>query len=75
MNPERRKRRTYNDAGHALALTFSCYRKYKFLAAERACLWLAESIEAARMDLDFDLWAYVFMPDHVHLIIRPRPIA
>jgi len=72
MNPERRKRRAYNEPGHAHELTFSCYRKYKLLAAERTCLWLAESIETTRAEWDFDLWAYVFMTDHVHLIICPR---
>jgi putative transposase len=34
--------------------------------------WLVEAIEAARHELDFDPWAWVFMPDHVHLIVRPR---
>ena len=42
------------------------------LRSDRTCQWLAEAINAARQALAFDLWAYVFMPDHVHLIIRPR---
>jgi putative transposase len=33
---------------------------------------LAEAIQAARMRHDFDVWAFVFMPEHAHLIIRPR---
>jgi putative transposase len=36
------------------------------------CVWLAEAIERARADLDLALWAYVFMPEHVHLIVHPR---
>ena len=32
--------------------------------------WLAEAIVEA--DLNFDVWAYVFMPEHVHLIVCPR---
>jgi putative transposase len=72
MHPQRRTRRTYNVPGHAHELTFSCYRKFEFLKAERTCLWLAEAIEAVRTEMDVGLWAYVFMPDHVHLIIRPR---
>jgi putative transposase len=35
-------------------------------------VWLAEAISAARSKLDFALWAYVFMPEHVHLIVYPR---
>jgi putative transposase len=67
-----RHRRNLNEPGHAHELTFSCYKRFPFLKAERTCAWLADSIEAARTSLDFDLWAYVFMPEHVHLIVRPR---
>jgi putative transposase len=52
-------------------LTFSCYRRYRFLASDRTCGWLAEAIERARRKHDFALWAFVFMPEHTHLIIRP----
>src|SRR5205085_1578343 len=51
---------------------FSCYQRFQFLRAERTCLWLAEAIERARSKHEFALWAYVFMPEHVHLIIYPR---
>jgi putative transposase len=66
------RRRASNEPWHAHMLTFSCYRKYPLLKAERTCLWLAEAIVAARDKCDFSLWAYVFMPDHVHLIVHPR---
>jgi putative transposase len=33
---------------------------------------LSEAIEAARAKLEFAVWAYVFMPDHAHLIVCPR---
>jgi putative transposase len=67
-----RRRRAFNEPGHAHELTFSCYRRFRFLAAERACAWLADAIERARVKQDFALWAFVFMPEHVHLIIWPR---
>ncbi len=72
MPQKRQHRRNYNEVGHAHELTFSCYKGFKFLQAERTCEWLAESIETARVDWRFDLWAYVFMPEHVHLMVRPR---
>lgn len=72
MEEKRRHRRHCNDPGHAHELTFTCYRRFQFLKAERTCQWLVESIDEARQDLKFDLWAYVFMPEHVHLILRPR---
>jgi putative transposase len=71
-HPKRTHRRNYNEPGHAHVLTFSCYHGYQFLSAERTCQWLAEAIDAARRDLNFALWAYVFMPEHAHLIVWPK---
>jgi putative transposase len=66
------RRRNYDDPGHAHELTFTCYRRFRFLEAERTCDWLARAIDGARGRLAFDLWAYVFMPEHAHLLLRPR---
>lgn len=66
------RRRGFNEPGHAHELTFSCYRGYRFLKAERTCSWLAQAIERARTKHNFALWAFVFMPEHVHVIIQPR---
>jgi len=70
--PRTPHRRNYNDPGHAHELTFSCYHGYPFLKSDRTCAWLRVAIDRARSDLDFDLWAYVFMPEHAHLIVHPR---
>src|SRR5271169_5653706 len=67
-----RHRRNYNDQGDAHELTFSRCQGYQFMKAERTCQWLAKSIKAARVNLDTDLWAFVFMPEHIHLIMQPR---
>ena len=72
MGPRRVHRRTDNEPGDAHELTFSCYQRYPFLRADRTCRWLAEAIEGARARLDFGVWAYVFMPEHIHLLIGPR---
>jgi len=64
----------YNTAGDAHELTFSCYNNQPFLSAERICKYLIESIIFSREKHQFDLWAYVFMPNRVHLLICPvRP--
>src|SRR5262245_21201153 len=67
-----RRRPALNEPGQAHELTFSCYCRYPFLQAERTCHWLAEAIGQARQRYDFALWAYVFMPEHVHLLIYPN---
>ncbi len=61
----------YNDPGHAHELTFSCYRRSPFLEKERTCTWLADQLNVARLQLKYDLYGYVFMPDHVHVIVMP----
>ncbi len=67
----KKKCKRHNISGHAHELTFSCYGSQKFLLSERTCQWLIESLERAREKHRFSLWAFVFMPNHVHLLIRP----
>ena len=70
---ERRKtRKPYNTPGVAQELTFTCHRRLHLLKSETACKWLAEAIDAARVEHNFALIAYVFMPNHAHLLILPR---
>ena len=62
----------WNIRGHAHELTFSCYQNRPFLSRERTCTYLVDALVASRRKHNFDLWAYVFMPNHVHLVIHPR---
>ena len=66
------RRPAKNEPGHAHELTFTCFHSYPFLVAERTCQWLADEVNQARRDHDFQLWAYVFMPEHVHLLVYPN---
>jgi putative transposase len=68
----RLRRPAANEPGHVHELTFSCFRGNSFLRAERTCQWLADAINAARSKFNFSLWACVFMPDHVHLLVYPN---
>ena len=65
-------RESSNIPGHLHFLTFSCLKKQRLLTDDQTCLWLAEALDKARRAEEFDLWAYVFMPEHVHLSVRPR---
>jgi putative transposase len=62
----------WNNPGDAHELTFSCYRRYPLLSKDRTRDWMLAAIRQAREKHAFDLWAYVVMPEHVHLLIRPR---
>jgi len=50
-------------------LTFSCYKRFPLLHKDRPCRWLAEALDQARGRLRFEIWAYVFMPEHVHILV------
>ena len=69
----RKRRKRYEESGHAHYLTFSCFHNQPFLKSVRACQWLADEILTAKAKHPFDLWAWVFMPTHVHLLVRPAP--
>ncbi len=62
----------YNVPGHAHELTFSCYRRRPLLKSERACSLLADAVARARLAHRLRLLAYVFMPEHVHLLLWPN---
>jgi putative transposase len=68
----RKRRRSFDEPGHAHALTFSCFRRLPLLSSDRSRGWFTDALNVARRKLDFSIWAYVVMPEHVHLLIRPR---
>ena len=57
------------DAHH---VTFSTFQNLKLFSGELAPRWVLESVDVARKEGLFDLWAYVIMPQHVHLLIWPH---
>ena len=61
----------YNDPGHAHALTFSCFHRQRFLSGDRSRQWFIDAVDRARVKHHFHVWAYVTMPEHVHLLIWP----
>ena len=68
--PRRKKRKTYNEPGHAHELTFSCYKRLPILDDEAKFAFL-ENLENVRRNMQVEVWAYVLMPEHVHLLIWP----
>jgi putative transposase len=68
----RKKVRSYNIPGDAHELTFSCFRLMPLLNRDRTRRWFVDAMEAARTDLHLHWWAYVIMPEHVHVLVWPR---
>jgi putative transposase len=69
----RKKVRHFDEPSHAHFLTFSCYRRLPLLSKDRSRYWLIEALQAARQKHGFDLWGWVIMPEHVHLLLWPKP--
>jgi putative transposase len=74
VDRRRKTIRHFDEPGHAHFLTFSCYRRLPLLSKDRSRRWLIEAIQAARRKHGFDLWAWVAMPEHVHLLIWPKQL-
>ena len=74
--PHRKSIRHYHEPGHFHEFTFSCYHQMKLLANDTWRGYLARSIDDATANEGFQVLAFVFMPEHVHLIAYPtRPDA
>ena len=67
----RKCRRSEELQGCAHELTFSCYARLALLSRDRTRRWLTDALDRARVALGFELWAYVNMPDHVHVLVHP----
>jgi len=71
--PRRRKQKiTFNDPGHAHFLTYSCQHRWPLLSRDSSRQWLIDAIRDARASQRFELWAYVIMPEHAHLLLCPE---
>ena len=70
--PHRKKVKHFEGNGHLHELTFSCYKRKPLLTND---VWrgiLARSLEPACAEEGFDLVAFAFMPEHVHLLVTPH---
>jgi putative transposase len=67
----RKRVRHIDDPGHVRELTFSCYRRWPLLTIDLWRQLLSESIDRATGRHRYQLSAFVFMPDHVHLVVFP----
>jgi REP-associated tyrosine transposase len=71
----RKRIRHYHDPGHCHELTCSCYHQLPLLTNH---LWrglLSEAIDRANERHDYHLAAFVYMPEHIHLLVYPGAIA
>ncbi len=53
-------------------VTFSCHRRLPLLGHPAIRDLLAAELSATRQTYRFELFAWVVMPEHVHILLRPR---
>jgi putative transposase len=68
----RKRVKHYHHPGDCHELTFSCFDRKPLLADGDRCRLLSEYIDRAIVRHGFRLVAFVFMPEHVHLIVYPE---
>lgn len=71
--PHRKLVKHYHEPGDLHELTFSCYHRLPLLTNDPWRRILARSIDEAGNLTGIQLAAFVFMPEHVHLLVVPSP--
>jgi len=67
-----RKRVThYNKPGDVHELTFACYQNLPLLSCDQRKMMLSDCINRATVRHGYKLIAFVYMPDHIHLLVNP----
>lgn len=69
MEPHRKRLRRFHEPGDLHELTFSVYRRQPLLTNNPWRAKLSESITAACSIIGCRLAAFVYMPEHVHLLL------
>ncbi len=73
-NRHRKRVRHFESAVQFHELTFSCFERRPLLTNQTWASILAQSVSAACHEERFDLIAFVFMPEHVHLLVLPTTL-
>ena len=62
--------RRYQQTQQLHFITFSCYRRQKYLDSPRAKRAFEVALEEARKRYGMQVFGYVVMPEHVHFLVR-----
>lgn len=71
-HPHRKRVKHFHTPGDLHEFTFSCYQRRPLLTDDDWCDQLARSLDDACAEHEIDLVAFVFMPEHVHMLVYPR---
>jgi len=72
LEPHRKLVKHYDERGHFHELTFSCYQRMPLLTNDTWREMLSRAIDRAFVRHKYCLAAFVYMPEHVHLLVWPE---
>lgn len=61
--------RRYHFSGQSHFITFSCYRRRKFLLRDDVRRILTQVLEETRKRFNLLIYGFVWMPEHIHILI------
>lgn len=67
----RKKLKRIEGYGHGRFLTFSCYKRLGLFGNDQIKQLFLDRLVEVRREYMFDLWAWVIMPEHAHLLVLP----
>src|ERR1700690_3916741 len=59
----------FQETGHSHFVTFSCYHRQQLLIPNSAKRIFERALERVRRSFGLCVYAYVVMPEHVHLLV------
>jgi len=65
------KLRYYDHLGTARFVTFTCYRRHRYLSDTYARQAVLNELASVRERINIRILGYVIMPEHVHLLVHP----
>jgi putative transposase len=69
--PHRKRVKHFHEPGDLHELTFSCYRRLPLLTNDDWRCRLSRCLDQAIQEAAMQLVAFVYMPEHVHLLVYP----
>ncbi len=63
----------YQQTGDSHFVTFSCYHRQPYLGTPEARSLFEDALERTRKEYRFQIFGYVVMPEHVHLLLSEPP--
>jgi putative transposase len=63
--------RHYDDSGLARFVTFACHKGYPLFTNPDIAQLFIDHLSALRSNQNIKIFAYVLMPEHVHLVLLP----